>query len=674
MTYNLLKNKETIIPGIYILSKSITINEKECLIISLEGLDKFNENLLFAHQLRNIILILSSLVIYEGNDLESTKQNFINIFKQIKVIKSSSIKKELTKEYMCKLFCEIKVTNDDETNIINFNKDILSKKLFKQFDLVTKCSKSQKALNYKLKWIKDNFDLKKLNKIELNGSMICDLMENLCEKFNIDEAPIIDNILENILLSRMNETTENIIRQFKNKLKNFIKDDQNQYLNYYDLITFYLNYLKEEGINNLCNSKIASLIPFSNAEAYIQKLMVSTFEDIETLYKQHKTKYEELINNFGSKMFHKNEPKNIQEMQNFLNNLAKYLKKNCLPIISYKMFNFDHSLPNKVNKYIFNKLSYIGENIKILVENEIKAFKKITEEQNKIIEEKNSKELEFEKIIRDMKNKEREYLITLEIERKNYNILENYLQTFEDENQKKINDSEMKLNELIKENSNLKNKQLITPEDLSINGVKSDYFFVKNKLNEYKIAIDNFNNQMLVNQQQPNNVTKEMKLLNTKFDEWISKFEQLILNNFTEYEERINSQKKDLDNLNFEMAKLKIEFQKEQQNNLVLKNQIEVEKKKIEEIQSLLNDKDALNKTMEERINLQLKDKERLEVSLNDNIVKYKLKEEENEVLLSVFYSVLDKKRDKYELNIKKLSPDVKQEIERLNKKFTFFK
>ena len=627
LTYNLLKNKETIIPGIYILSKSITINEKECLIISLEGLDKFNENLLFAHQLRNIILILSSLVIYEGSDLESTKQNFINIFKQIKVIKSSSIKKDLTKEYMCKLFCEIKVTNDDETNIINFNKDILSKKLFKQFDLVTKCSKSQKALNYKLKWIKDNFDLKKLNKIELNGSMICDLMENLCEKFNIDEAPIIDNILENILLSRMNETTENIIRQFKNKLKNFIKDDQNQYLNYYDLITFYLNYLKEEGINNLCNSKIASLIPFSNAEAYIQKLMVSTFEDIETLYKQHKTKYEELINNFGSKMFHKNEPKNIQEMQNFLNNLAKYLKKNCLPIISYKMFNFDHSLPNKVNKYIFNKLSYIGENIKILVENEIKAFKKITEEQNKIIEEKNSKELEFEKIIRDMKNKEREYLITLEIERKNYNILENYLQTFEDENQKKINDSEMKLNELIKENSNLKNKQLITPEDLSINGVKSDYFFVKNKLNEYKIAIDNFNNQMLVNQQQPNNVTKEMKLLNTKFDEWISKFEQLILNNFTEYEERINSQKKDLDNLNFEMAKLKIEFQKEQQNNLVLKNQIEVEKKKIEEIQSLLNDKNILNKTMEERINLQLKDKERLEVSLNDNIVKYKLKE-----------------------------------------------
>ena len=290
-----MKNKDSIIPGIYILSKSITINEKECLIISLEGLDIFNENLLFAHQLRNIILILSSLVIYEGNDLEITKQNFNNIFKQIKLIKSSSIKKDLTKDYMCKLLYEITVTNEDESNFAKFNSDILSKKLFKQFELFKKYNKNQKLLNDKLKWVKENFDLKKINKIKIYGDMISDLMENLCEKFNIDEAPIIDGIQENILLSKMNETTENIIRQFKSKLKNFIKEDQNQYLNYYDLITFYFNFHKVEGISNLCQSKIASLIPLPGAEAYIQKLMSSTFEDIEALYKQHKIKYEELI-------------------------------------------------------------------------------------------------------------------------------------------------------------------------------------------------------------------------------------------------------------------------------------------------------------------------------------------------------------------------------------------
>ena len=505
-------------------------------------------------------------------------------------------------------------------------------------------------------------------------------MENLCEKFNIDETPIIDGILENILLSKMNEIAENIIRQFKNKLNNYIKENENQYLNYYDLITFYFNFHKEEGISNLCKSKISGLIPLPGAEAYIQKIMISSFEEIEIIYKKHKAKYEELINNFSSKMLHKNEPKNIQEMQDYLNNLAKYLKKKMLPIFSFKMFNFDHSLPNKINKYIINKISSISENIKNLVENENKSFKKINEEQNKIIEEKNSKELEFEKIIRDMKNKEREYITTLEIETKKYKYLENYFQNFEDENQKKINDSEIKLTELIKENSNLKNKKLITSEDLTINGVKSDYLYVKNKLIEYKTNIENFNSQVIINQKS-NTIDKEIKLLDIKFDEWMTKFENLILNNFNVYEDKIKNYKKDLENSNFELVKLKMEFSKEQQNNTLLKIQLENEKKKLEEMQSLLGDKNALNQTMEERINLQLKDiesykknKEKLEVSLNDNIVKYKLKEEENEILLSVFLSVFTKKKDKYELSIKKLSDNVRQEIEKLNKQFRFFK
>ena len=123
--FEISKNKDSIIPGIYILSKSLLINEIECLIITLEGLDKFNENLLFAHQLRNLILILSSLVIYHGNDnMEIIKQNFNNIFKHMKAIKSSSLKLELTKEYICQLLCEINIKNEDEninSSIKTFN-------------------------------------------------------------------------------------------------------------------------------------------------------------------------------------------------------------------------------------------------------------------------------------------------------------------------------------------------------------------------------------------------------------------------------------------------------------------------------------------------------------------------------------------------------------------------
>ena len=661
------------------------INDKECLIITLEGLDKFTENLLFAHQLRNIIFILSSLVIYEGNDnLEITKQNFINIFKQIKTIKSSNIKKDLTKDYMPRLLCEIKILNVDETNITSFANEVSNKKLFKQFDLFNKYNKEKKSLNYKLKWIKDNFDLKKLNKIELNENVVYNLIENLCEKFNVNEVPIIDILLENIILSAMKGATEKIVSLFKNKLKNFIKDNQsqNQSLNYYDLISFYINFHKEESLTNFCKTKMSSFIFLPNAEPYLQKILTSTFEEIEVVFKSHKTKYEELINNFGARVYNKSDPKNIQEMKEFINNLSKNLKKYFIPIISYKMFNFDNSLNSKVIKYIIGKLGIIGETLKNLMENEKQSIKvQYNEQKNKILEENKNREKElYENSVREIKNKEREFSAALEIESQKYKYLEEYLETFEDENQKKINDLEMRINELSKENSILKNKKLISTEETNINGVKSDFVYVKNKLIEYKTNIDNINNQINLNFQSKINDKEGNKLLDTKFEDWMVKFEKLIIDNFNSiinYEEKIL----ELENLDFEITKLKIELKEEKQNYLVLQMQLDNEKKKYQQLKSLLEDRNILIKTHEERINLQLKDienyqknKEKLELDLNNAIIKYRMKEEENDIMLSVFGSVFKKRKDVYEQNIKKLSADVIQEIESLNKDFKFFK
>ena len=212
VTFNIPKNNNIIVPGIYILSKPIMINNIECLIITLEGIDKYSENLIFAHQLRNIILIFSTLIIYHGTDnLEIIKQNINNMLKYIKNIKSSNPKTELTKEYMCDLLCEINVQAEDEnvnSSINKFSSKISNKKFFKSFELINKYNKAQKSLNYKLKWIKENFEIKRLNNTELNGNLICDLMENLCEKFNIEDTPILNDLLENILLSKMNEISE----------------------------------------------------------------------------------------------------------------------------------------------------------------------------------------------------------------------------------------------------------------------------------------------------------------------------------------------------------------------------------------------------------------------------------------------------------------------------------
>jgi hypothetical protein len=346
------------------------------------------------------------------------------------------------------------------------------------------------------------------------------------------------------------------------------------------------------------------------------------------------------------------------------------------------MFNFDNSLNGKVIKYIIGKLGIIGDTLKNLMENEKQTIKdQYNEQKNKILEENKNREKElYENSVREIKNKEREFSAALEIESQKYKYLEEYLETFEDENQKKINDLEMRINELSKENSVLKNKKLISTEEANINGVKSDFMYVKNKLIEYKTNIDNINNQININFQSKINDKEGNKLLDSKFKDWMAKLEKLIIDNFdniNNYEEKII----ELDNLDFEITKLKIELKEEKQNYLVLQMQLDNEKKKYEQLKSLLEDRNTLIKTHEERINLQLKDienyqknKEKLELDLNNAIIKYRMKEEENDILLSAFASVFKKKKDVYEQNIKKLSGDVLQAIEDLNKEFKFFK
>ena len=159
----------------------------------------------------------------------------------------------------------------------------------------------------------------------------------------------------------------------------------------------------------------------------------------------------------------------------------------------------------------------------------------------------------------------------------------------------------------MKENINLKTKKLIISDDTSLNGVKSDYVNVKNKLIEYKTTIDNFNNQIFINNQS-NIIDKGLKLLNINFDEWTIKFEQLIINNFSSYEEKISQYIKDLDNANFEITKLKYKLKEEQDNNPILKLKLDNIKKKLENTQSLLEEKNEMYKTQEEAINLQKKE------------------------------------------------------------------
>ena len=234
-------------------------------------------------------------------------------------------------------------------------------------------------------------------------------------------------------------------------------------------------------------------------------------------------------------------------------------------------------------------------------EREKKCLQKKIDEYNRILEEKENKIIDLEQTIRDLKNKEREYLKEIEIGKKRYETLEQYLYKFENENQIIINDSQNKMNELIKENYSLKNKKLINIDEYSLDEIKSDYIFVKNKLNEFKNRIINPNNQTNTNLNSIN-FEQGIKLFNNNL-------EQIINNNFNilkEYKEKEIKYKEELDRINLDMTKLKLELKQEQQKFDLLNKQLEEEKMNYNNLLSLFNEQKELIKLQEEKMKLQL--------------------------------------------------------------------
>ena len=157
------------------------------------------------------------------------------------------------------------------------------------------------------------------------------------------------------------------------------------------------------------------------------------------------------------------------------------------------------------------------------------------------------------------------------------------------------------MNELIKENYNLRNKITINTDDYSLNSIKSDYIIVKNKLNEYKNMIINYSNQI--------NLNSSTNIFEKGIKEFNDNIERIINNNFNElneYKEKAKNYKNELDKTNFEMEKLKMELKEEQQKFNLLNRQLEDEKKKYEELLSLFNDQKYLIQIQEEKMKLQL--------------------------------------------------------------------
>ena len=147
------------------------------------------------------------------------------------------------------------------------------------------------------------------------------------------------------------------------------------------------------------------------------------------------------------------------------------------------------------------------------------------------------------------------------------------------------------------------------------------------------------------------------------------------------YEKEIKKVKDKYDELNFELTKKNAEVKEQTELKEANENKLKEQSKQITELNEISKSKDSLINTQndnikmyQDKVNDYKKTKEDLELSLAQNIYNFKMKEDEFDSLFMVFEGIISKKKDKYEHSISKLSPEIKENLQAMIKKYKFFK
>jgi chromosome segregation ATPase len=137
-------------------------------------------------------------------------------------------------------------------------------------------------------------------------------------------------------------------------------------------------------------------------------------------------------------------------------------------------------------------------------------------------------------------------------------------------------------------------------------------------------------------------------------------------------EKELKKHKDEVEELNFELTKKEYEIKDQVQTNETLKQDLTEKTKLITENEKITKSKDELIKS--QNVNLSIVEnklktietqKSDLEIRLNDSIVKFKTAEEETDMLVTIIESIFSKKKDKFERDIKYISGEYKDRIER---------
>ena len=614
-----------------------------------------NNNLDFGDFFPDLIWVLRDFSLDRGNltPKEYLEECLKNVSSdEVEGAETKNISREIITKNFRKRDCFTLIRPADEDKLKNLENEPVS-------SLKPNFIKQVKLM---IKNIKETISPKKINNIELDGEALFGLLQTYVENINNEETPVILSALENVLLSKAKNISENNFEKFKNninsKLEGKLPMNPN---NIYDLFFEGQNNL----INNFCKD-INDTITSDQIGIYILKLFGRMKDELEILFENNMTSFEEEIEKFRndlsneiiikpydkleeSKIYFLNLSNTITNALNKYNDLdicdefSKKLIQNILTLLQNCLFDNLRKIGGNIEDICYNNNSKYQSTIDDLniqnksISDALKQEKELNELKEKEIQETKIKLYELEtktdSMKRKNKEKEKEYLNNLNTEIQKYSKMENSYMSLIQEKDDKINILEEQMNklnskssvnaqELTKENIKLKYelKKLKEDNNSNLNNKLKSNSNINNDFQDYNTLgltnlFKNFQENVKTFKDNLNSLTQERenlykKTLMEKFQEemkWKTKNlgEEIInsvnqkMENITEnYEKEINYYKKEINDLKNKIKNLE-ENSKENQNYKIKYDQI---KNQFQDLMDISKNKDNIMETQKKTI------------------------------------------------------------------------
>ena len=722
--------------GIWIWGKPIVIDDGiRLLILDCQGINNNNKDDISNINQKLFILsvLLSTSLIYvtKGeitNEMINEFLSFTDLSERINIEDTNNNTKVNISDNLKNFIPEIFFMNDtlkkeEIQNLIEKNPE--HEKLYNLFESRNYLKNDDYKeildkikLEKKFKMIKDNI---------IDGDALFGLLQNYIDFMNNNENPVINSALQNILLSKANNESEYITEQFKNS---FNKKLENKYpISINDIYKLYFE-LQKKYMCQFC-PKVENYLKLNQIGEYLKKIFINMEKELETSLETNKDYYDEW---FGmeykelEEVMNKINIESITDIKHCFSNYTSTMQTCFNKFLNIPNIDFCKNLITILSKifqeFVVSKLNKIGEELNTMYQNLSKEnniniealknqIKKLNEqiENNKIASNdsntsnKNYLELEskLEKLNHEMKEKEKEYENNINIEIQKYKKFEDYTNNQIKENEKKISELESKIEKLNQEllganqqnmklqaqmSQNLSQKteninSINLPQESGLN-LQNLFINIQNIFMDFKNSIDKLDkeNENIFNLKKLENFTKETE---TKFGDCTLDIKNFFQNQIKElgenYEREIKKLKDEYDKINFELIKKNNDIIEQTKLKEVCEIKLKESEKQINELNELSKSKDELIesheknlKIYEDKINEYKKTKEDLELSLARNIYNFKMKEDEFESLFMVIEGIVSRKKEKFEHNLNKLSPEAKNMVESLVKQYKFFK